>query len=55
MDFFRRMQLKGSLLVGYTFVGDLPTFLRMTVVNEVVEPEDMDYVLAEIERNATDL
>uniref|UniRef100_H2ZM90 Uncharacterized protein n=2 Tax=Ciona savignyi TaxID=51511 RepID=H2ZM90_CIOSA len=50
-----RMQLSGKLLVGYSPVGDYPTFFRMIVLNDKVNFEDMDHVLNEIERNGRDL
>nr|CAB3233955.1 cysteine sulfinic acid decarboxylase [Phallusia mammillata] len=51
----KRMQISGLVLVGYTSLPNIPTFFRMTIANEQVEKEDLDFLLAEIERNAADL
>lgn len=43
-----RMMEKGSMLVGYQPLGDLPNFFRMVIININTEYEDMDFVLEEI-------
>nr|XP_009858609.1 cysteine sulfinic acid decarboxylase isoform X1 [Ciona intestinalis] len=50
-----RMQKSGTLLVGYTPVGKIPTFFRMTVMNDKANFSDMDFVLDEIVKNGKDL
>lgn len=42
------MMEKGSMLVGYQPLGDLPNFFRMVIININTEYEDMDFVLEEI-------
>ena len=42
-------------MIGFSPIPGTPTFFRLTVMNELVTHEDMDFVLDEIERNGSDL
>ncbi|CAK8673371.1 acidic amino acid decarboxylase GADL1-like isoform X2 [Clavelina lepadiformis] len=50
-----RMTKKGSMLVGYQPVGNLPNFFRMVVINDKVTREDMEFVVQEIDLLGSDL
>ena len=44
------MVLKGSMMIGYQPLRDLPNFFRMVVAAPTATEADMDFVLEEIER-----
>ncbi|CAD5124437.1 DgyrCDS12720 [Dimorphilus gyrociliatus] len=49
------MMETGTTMVGYQPLGDLPNFFRMIVSNPATIPDDIDFLLEEIERLGEDL
>ena len=49
------MQKKGSYLLGYAPVGDIPHFFRMVIMSAAQDHQDMDFLLDEIVRCGEDL
>ena len=49
------MMEKGSLMVGYQPLGNLPNFFRMIVSNPALVRSDIDFILDEIEKLGQDL
>ena len=54
---YRRMQVKGSLLVNYSPLPDhgLPSFFRPVIIQPKVQDEDLLFMLDEIDRIGSDL
>ena len=54
---YRRMQVKGSLLVNYSPLPDhgLPSFFRPVIIQPKVQDEDLLFMLDEIDRMGSDL
>ena len=44
------MVLKGTMMICYQPLGDLPNFFRMAMMAPTATEADMDFVLEEIER-----
>jgi glutamate decarboxylase len=44
------MMEKGTTMVGYQPLGNIPNFFRMVISNPAVEAGDVDFLLDEIER-----
>lgn len=51
----RRMMLKGSMMITYQPLNDLPNFFRLVVQNSALNYKDMDYIIEEFGRLAVDL
>ena len=49
------MMNKGTLMVGYQPVGDIPNFFRNIISNPGVQKKDVDFLLDEMERLGHDL
>lgn len=49
------MVKKGTMMISYQPLEDHPNFLRMVTVSTAAKPEDMDFVLDEIERLGVDI
>ena len=49
------MVMDGSMLIGYTPLGNKPNFLRVVFANQKVSKEDVDFIVDEIERLGRDL
>ena len=49
------MVAAGSMMMTYHPLLDHPNFLRMTLSNPQACPEDMDFVLDEVERLGKDI
>ena len=45
-----RMTAKGSMLIGYQPLGNLPNFFRMVVISDELTNEDMEFVVNEIDQ-----
>ncbi len=50
-----RMVAKGSMMIGFQPLGELPNFIRMTLAVPQATEEDMDFVLDEVERLGMDV
>ena len=50
-----RMMNKGSLMIGYQPVGEIPNFFRNIISNPGVQKKDVDYLLDELDRLGHDL
>ncbi|KAH9398284.1 glutamate decarboxylase gad1 [Tyrophagus putrescentiae] len=50
-----RMMNKGSLMIGYQPLGDLPNFFRNITSNAGIQKKDIDYLLEELDRLGHDL
>ncbi|XP_022189961.1 cysteine sulfinic acid decarboxylase [Nilaparvata lugens] len=50
-----RMIQKGSLMVTYQPLRDLPNFFRLVLQNSSLDHKDMDYIIEELERLGSDL
>jgi glutamate decarboxylase len=50
-----RMMDKGSLMIGYQPVGQIPNFFRNIISNPGVQKKDVDYLLDELDRLGHDL
>lgn len=48
--FLRHTNSKGSMMIGYQPLRDLPNFFRTVVAAPTATEADMDFVLEEIER-----
>lgn len=46
------MMEKGTIMVTYQPLGDLPNFFRIAISNPAIQKEDLDFVLNEIEELA---
>jgi len=44
-----KMTERGSMMTGYQPIDDKPNFFRMIVISEDVTPEDMEFVVEEID------
>ncbi len=49
------MMNKGSLMIGYQPLGDLPNFFRNITSNAGIQKKDIDYLLEELDRLGHDL
>jgi glutamate decarboxylase len=49
------MMEKGSLMIGYQPLGDLPNFFRAVISNPALLECDIDFMLDEIARLGSDL
>lgn len=49
------MTERGTMLVGYQPVDQLPNFFRMIVINDEIDHSDMEFVVNEIEQLGQDL
>lgn len=47
--------LKGSMMITYQPLNDLPNFFRLVVQNSALNYKDMDYIIEEFGRLAVDL
>ena len=45
-----KMMEKGTMMVGYQPLGDLPNFFRIVLTNPCLSTEDIDFFLDETER-----
>lgn len=45
----------GTLMIGYQPQGNLPNFFRNIISNAAVRSEDIDFLLAELDRLGQDL
>ena len=51
----QQMMEKGSLMIGYQPQGNIPNFFRNIISNPAVKKEDIDFLVAEIDRIGADL
>ena len=51
----KRMMEAGTLMIGYQPQGDLPNFFRNVISNPAVKKQDIDFLLAELDRLGQDL
>lgn len=49
------MTLKGSMMLAYQPLGDLPNFFRIAISNPKLTESTLDFVLDEIERISSDI
>lgn len=49
------MMEAGTLMIGYQPQGDIPNFFRNIISSAAVKQEDIDFLLAELDRLGQDL
>jgi len=49
------MMEKGSVLIGYQPLGDLPNFFRLVTSNPATTRDDLDFLLNEVDSLADQL
>lgn len=49
------MMERGTTMVGYQPLGELPNFFRMVISNPATIPGDIDFLIDEIERLGEEL
>ena len=50
-----KMMKTGSMMISYQPLGDLPNFFRSIISNQAQTEEDIDFMLAELDRLGHDL
>ena len=49
------MMKSGSMMISYQPLGELPNFFRSIISNQAQTEEDIDFMLAELDRLGHDL
>ena len=50
-----KMMKTGSMMISYQPLGELPNFFRSIISNQAQTEEDIDFMLAELDRLGADL